>query len=84
MTGKIKGYFDYRRDGLGPVADTEEGVLDALEGILENSGCPFDTYLKKMKSFFAFRDGKCCERVYNAICDLDDPNPQEDTMAWHP
>ena len=72
-----KGYFDYRRDGFGPVADTEEGVLDALGSILKNDGRPADVHLKKMKAFFTFRDGKCCERVYNAICDLDAPNIQD-------
>ncbi len=68
-----KGYFDYRRDGFGPVVVNEEDVLDALEDILRNGGRPHQEHFERMDSYFAFRDGKCCERVYDAICDLDRP-----------
>ncbi len=66
-----KGYFDYRKNGFGPVATSEDEVLDELNKILHNNCHPSELYLERMNSFFAFRDGKCCERVYNAICDLD-------------
>lgn len=62
------GYFDYRDDGFGPVAETQEEVLDAIEKALEGNEDP--VYAQRRESFFAFRDGRCCERVYNAIREL--------------
>jgi len=63
-----KGYFDYRDDGFGPVAETQDEVLDAIEKALEGNEDP--VYAQRRESFFAFRDGRCCERVYNAIREL--------------
>jgi len=68
-----KGYFDYRRDGFGPVAVNEEDVLCELEKILENGGNMPLFYKERVDSFFAYRDGKSCERTYEAICNLDSP-----------
>lgn len=67
------GYFDFERDGFGPVATTEPQLLKALEKVLQNNGRPNRTYLKRMKETFPFRDGKNCERVYQAILELDAP-----------
>lgn len=68
-----KGYFDYRRDGFGSVAVKEEEVLCELEKILENDGDMAPIYKERADCFFAYRDGKCCERTYEAICNLDSP-----------
>ena len=68
-----KGYFDYRRDGFGPVAVNEEDVLCELEKILKNGGDMPLFYKERVDSFFAYRDGKSCERTYEAICNLDSP-----------
>ncbi len=68
-----KGYFDYKRDGFGPVAATEAEVLDALEDIAECGFEPLEEYKRRMDETFIFRDGKCCERVYKAIKALDEP-----------
>lgn len=65
-----KGYFDYRRDGFGPVCTTLEQTLDSLEEVLRREGRPSEVYVKRMEAFFPFRDGKNCERVYKAIVDL--------------
>jgi len=60
-----RGYFDYREHGFGPVAETEDQVLDAIQQALEGREDPI--YAQRRESFFAFRDGRCCERVYNEI-----------------
>lgn len=70
-----KGYFDYRQHGFGPVATDENILMDALEDILVRDGQPSPMYLERMQQTFIFRDGKNCERVYDAICSLDVPNP---------
>ncbi|MDR0579950.1 MAG: CDP-glycerol glycerophosphotransferase family protein, partial [Campylobacteraceae bacterium] len=68
-----KGYFDYRNDGFGPVVTKEKKLIEVLKYMFKNSGAPDDKYLKRIDNFFLFRDGKCCERVYQAICKLDEP-----------
>lgn len=69
-----KGYFDYDRDGFGPVAQTEKALLDNLEKTLKNNGKPFEPYATRIRDTFPFRDGKNCERVYQAIVALDEPD----------
>lgn len=79
------GYFDYERDGFGPVCIDAPQLFDALESILENGAQPSQEYLGRMERFFAFRDGKNCERVYRAICALYDSAsvPHMETLFEH-
>lgn len=65
-----QGYFDYRKDGFGPVVSTEAELFTELENMLKNSCKPAEPYLSNIKNTFAFKDGKCCERIYNAILEL--------------
>jgi CDP-glycerol glycerophosphotransferase (TagB/SpsB family) len=65
------GYFDYHRDGFGPVSTTEEDLWVELEGLLKRECQPTPQYLQRMETTFPFRDGQCCERIYQAICNLD-------------
>lgn len=65
-TGR-QGYFDYRRDGFGPVttehAETEEAVLAALA----HGPGPAAPYAERVAATFPERDGGCCERVVSAV-----------------
>ena len=63
-----KGYFDFRRDGFGEIAETEDAVVESIRRILENGLAPADEYLAKMNAFFKFNDTKNCERNFEAIC----------------
>lgn len=65
-----KGYFDYRRDGFGPVATQKEELLQNLRKLLENDAKPDPIHLERMTETFPFRDGKCCERVFQSIIAL--------------
>lgn len=65
-----KGYFDYRRDGFGPVATQKEKLLQNLRKLLENDAKPDPIHLEQMTDTFPFRDGKCCERVFQSIIAL--------------
>ncbi|WP_198672586.1 CDP-glycerol glycerophosphotransferase family protein, partial [Helicobacter burdigaliensis] len=59
-----QGYFNYEEDGFGPVVKTQEGLLKEAKKILED-GCKVgEPYKTNMANTFLFRDGKCCERVY--------------------
>jgi glycosyltransferase involved in cell wall biosynthesis len=73
-----RGHFDYRHDGFGPVVTTEEELLMELGKLLRRNCQPGLQYLKRMEGTFPFRDEKCCERVYQAICDLDKPRHPDD------
>lgn len=76
-----KGYFDYRRDGFGPVVVTERALMDELEHILEQNCIMDEPYRSRLQGFFAYRDGKCCERTYNAIKSLDTPDLPEQVSS---
>lgn len=65
-----EGYFEYKRDAFGDVAETEDAVIDSVRHILENDLRPDDVYLDKMNSFFRFDDANNSRRVYEAICRL--------------
>lgn len=62
-----KGYFDYFKDGFGPVVENEDCLLKQLKIALENNCKVEDIYGERMKETFPFKDGKCCQRVFEAI-----------------
>ncbi|HGK4675560.1 TPA: CDP-glycerol glycerophosphotransferase family protein, partial [Kluyvera georgiana] len=67
------GYFKHRRDGFGPICNTEDEVLSSLEEILKN-GCALDVEIaNRIDRTFPLRDGACCERTFDAIVGLDSP-----------
>lgn len=63
-----EGYFKIKRDGFGDVVTTQDGVVDSLRHILENSLQPDVEYLERMNSFFGFNDTNNCQRNFEAIC----------------
>ncbi len=65
-----KGYFSYEKNGFGPVCYDEKSVLNHLEKTLKNHCQSEPGYLKRIKETFEFTDGKCCQRVYDAVCKL--------------
>ena len=66
-----RGYFDYARDGFGPVCETEDDVLANVQAALSGHEPP--QYAERRRSAFRYRDGRCCERVYRSILALDEP-----------
>jgi len=65
------GYFDYERDGFGPVCyDYESAVRTIIEAI-ENGCVMTEAYHRRAEEFFAYRDGKNCERIYQELLKLD-------------
>lgn len=62
-----KGYFDYERDGLGPVCyDYEDTVREIIKTI--ESDCILDEkYNDRINKFFAYTDKNNCKRVHNEI-----------------
>lgn len=66
-----RGYFDYREHGFGPVVNDLTSLLSALKSTLLNHGKPSLEIIDRISEMFPQRDGKACQRVYEAICDLD-------------
>ena len=65
-----QGYFDYRRDGFGNIAETQDLVIDSLRHIINNGLNPDKIHLDRMNSFFKFDDSDNCKRNFEEICKL--------------
>lgn len=61
------GYFDYERDGFGPVAHTPDQVVATIAETIAHGRVPSPTYRARMDAAFPLRDGKCCERALEEI-----------------
>jgi glycosyltransferase involved in cell wall biosynthesis len=62
-----RGYFDYERDGYGPVVLTVDSALAEVERALAGGRTPAPQYLERIREAFPTRDGRCCERVVDAV-----------------
>lgn len=59
------GYFDYKKDGFGPICENVNDVVESFIGIYEKG---IDKkYKKRMIDFFEIKDQKNCERIYNLL-----------------
>ena len=65
-----RGYFDYARDGFGPVCIEETAFLDALEKLLDSRCSIEETYQQRISEFFTLRDEENCRRNFEAIVRL--------------
>ena len=66
-----EGYYDHERDGLGDVAYTLEDTVDCLIEYMKNDCALKDKYRQRIEKFYAFKDKKNCERIFNAITKLE-------------
>lgn len=71
-----KGYFDYRKDGFGPVAKEREDLIHEISSLLERDCETLAEYRDRIEKTFPLKDGKNCERVYRSILSLDLPEPE--------
>ncbi|RNE59088.1 bifunctional glycosyltransferase/CDP-glycerol:glycerophosphate glycerophosphotransferase [Cryobacterium tepidiphilum] len=82
-----KGYYEYERDGFGPVSSDLQGVLKGLDSLLSEPKVA-EEYAERARRTFPVRDGKNSERVFNAIKDLERPlsfqegSVRAETDAW--
>ena len=62
-----RGYFEYPRDGFGPVLPDLDSLIDFLEAQMRG-GCKREPlYTERAEEFFTLRDGQNCRRTYEAI-----------------
>ena len=62
-----KGYFDYRRDGFGPVFTNSVEVNNCIKEKINNNFSNDSEYLEKAKKNFVYRDQNNCLRIFNQI-----------------
>ena len=72
-----QGYFSYEEHGFGPVVFKEEELLTSLEYSLKHNCELVEPFKTRILETFSFRDGRNCERVYEAILALDEMEEQE-------
>lgn len=62
-----RGYFEFERDGFGPVAHSVDEVVRDVRRVIEAGPDPMPEYAARMESTFLNRDGGCCARVVEAV-----------------
>ncbi|MBR1899538.1 MAG: CDP-glycerol glycerophosphotransferase family protein [Lachnospiraceae bacterium] len=62
-----EGYFDYDKDGFGPVCCDYESTVKALIEAVERDCALLPQYRERLDSFFAYSDQRNCERIYKEI-----------------
>lgn len=72
-----KGYFDYDRDGFGPVCRTTEALLGQIEACAERDFAAEERYRARAQRFFPIRDANNCQRTYEAILSLMNTDQKE-------
>ncbi|MFQ1901158.1 CDP-glycerol glycerophosphotransferase family protein [Aeromonas veronii] len=72
-----QGYFDFDIDGFGPIASNKHELHVNVCTILDAGGKPRDVYRERIDSAFIYRDGRNCQRTYEAIIALDKPFPED-------
>lgn len=69
-TGR-QSYFEYRRDGFGPVTTTTDDAVHATIHALDHGPAPLPEYQTRIDNTFTNRDGRCCERVTARVLKTD-------------
>ncbi len=62
-----RGYFDYERDGFGPLTTTLPEAIEAIVATLRAGRNPEPEYQRRIDAAFPARDGLCCARVVDAV-----------------
>lgn len=61
------GWFNYDRDGFGPVARDLDSTLDLIEELLRGDCTMEAVYAERVRDSFTYRDQQNCARVVEAI-----------------
>lgn len=65
-----KGYFEYEKNGFGPVCKEYDELINQIIKTVENDCKIEEKYLKRIESFYTYHDDKNCDRVYEEIMKL--------------
>lgn len=62
-----KGYFDYDKDGFGPLCFDYESSVNEIIKCIENDCKIEEKYIQRINKFYTFHDKDNCKRVYEEI-----------------
>lgn len=62
-----QGFFEYDRDGFGPVCHSLDETIDAIIGFMDHECKLEGEYLERVEKFYRYFDSDNCKRVYEAI-----------------
>jgi CDP-glycerol glycerophosphotransferase (TagB/SpsB family) len=65
-----KSYFDYEKDGFGPITTTNRVLIESLRTNFEHNFKLENKYKGRIDSFFKYRDKGNCERVYSKLLEI--------------
>lgn len=68
-----KGYFEYARDGFGPVTEDLQTADLAIVAAIERGPEPAPKYRRRISATFPVRDGQACARVVAVIEEMSRP-----------
>jgi hypothetical protein len=60
-------WFDFQRDGFGPVVETLEETLDELERVLSDGCVQQQLYRERVERLFTYHDQRNAQRLFDAI-----------------
>ena len=60
-------YFNYKKDGFGPIYDDIEKTVNGIIESMENNCLLKSKYLRRIKKYFTYFDNKNNVRIFNAI-----------------
>ncbi len=72
-TSRTAGYFDYERDGFGPVVIERADAESAIVAAIDRGPHPSPEYQARIDRTFPNRDGDSCARVVAAIEEMSRP-----------
>lgn len=79
-----QGYFDYRRDGFGPVTSTAESAVTEVVAALDRGRRPAPDHARRIAATFPDRDGQCRRRAFEAILASTEPAPPAAPISGGP
>lgn len=66
-----EGYFNYEKDGFGKIFTQKDDIIKELIKLHKNKFQVPKKYYNRMIKFFEINDTKNCERIYNAIKNME-------------
>lgn len=67
-----EGYFDYERDGFGPVCKSKMEIISVLRACMEDNCSMSEMYNKRIDDFFGKQRKLSCEQVVDSIVSLNE------------
>jgi len=71
VQSSIKSYFDFEKNGFGEVITSEENLIEKIIFYINENFAVEEKYKERVKKFFALKDKKNCERIFEEILRID-------------